>query len=87
MACGCACVISDLPWAHELIEDGTHALIVPPEPDAVAHALRRLLAEPGLAERIGAEARLLVERHRDQVTEMDRLAALYQALADTGTAG
>jgi glycosyltransferase involved in cell wall biosynthesis len=84
MACGCACVISDLPWAHELIEDGTHALIVPPEPDAVAHALRRLLTEPGLAERIGAQARLLVERHRDQLTEMDRLAALYEGLAAAG---
>jgi glycosyltransferase involved in cell wall biosynthesis len=81
MASGCACVISDLPWAHELIEDGEHALLVPPERDAVAAALRRLLTEPGLADRIGANARALVERHRDQRTEMDRLARLYEGLA------
>ncbi|HEU4974689.1 MAG TPA: glycosyltransferase, partial [Baekduia sp.] len=25
MACGCACVLSDLPWVHELIVSGRHA--------------------------------------------------------------
>jgi glycosyltransferase involved in cell wall biosynthesis len=84
MACGCACVISDLPWVHELIEDGRHAVVVPPEREAVAGALRRLLIEPGLAARIGAEARQLVERHRDQRSEMDRLGRLYEELAATG---
>jgi glycosyltransferase involved in cell wall biosynthesis len=83
MACGCACVISDLPWARELIEDERHALIVPPEPEAVAFALRRLLTEPELASSIGAEARALVARHRDQRSEMDRLARLYEELAAT----
>jgi glycosyltransferase involved in cell wall biosynthesis len=81
MACGCACVLSDLPWVHELIEDGRHALVVPPDPGAVATAIRRLLAEPGLAARIGAEARALVEAHRDQSAEMDRLSELYRSVA------
>ena len=81
MACGCACVLSDLPWVHELIEDERHALVVPAEPDAVATAIRRLLTEPGLAARIGAEARALVEAHRDQRTEMDRLSDLYRRVA------
>ncbi len=81
MASGCACVVSDLPWVHELIEGGRHALVVPPEREAVADALRRLLTEPGLAQRIGGEARALVERHRDQQAEMDRLGALYERLA------
>jgi glycosyltransferase involved in cell wall biosynthesis len=84
MASGCACVVSDLPWAHELIEDGRHALIVPPEREAVAVALRRLLSEPGLAERIGAEARALVECYRDQEAEMGRLEQLYTDLARGG---
>ncbi len=81
MACGCACVVSDLPWAHELIVDGEHALVVPAEREAVADALRRLLTEPGLAARLGANARALVERERDQRVEMDRLAALYERMA------
>ena len=80
MACGCACVISDLPWARELIVDGEHALLVAPEREAVAAALRRLLTEPGLATGIGSRARALVERHRDERAEMDRLARLYESL-------
>jgi glycosyltransferase involved in cell wall biosynthesis len=81
MACGCACVLSDLPWVHELIEDGRHALVVAPEPDAVAAAIRRLLQDPDLARRIGEEARALVERHRDQDAEMARLDELYRRTA------
>jgi glycosyltransferase involved in cell wall biosynthesis len=81
MACGCACVLSDLPWVHELIEDGRHALVVAPEPAAVADAIRRLLVDPSLAQRISAEARALVERHRDQQSEMDRLDDLYRRTA------
>jgi L-malate glycosyltransferase len=84
MACGCPCVLSDLPWVHELIEDGRHALVVPPEPQAVAAAVRRLLAEPDLAARIAAEARALVERHRNQRVEMDRLSDLYRSVARNG---
>lgn len=81
MACGCPCVLSDLPWVHELIEDGRHALVVDPEPDAVAAAIRRLLTEPDLAERIASEARALVLAHRDQREEMDRLSGLYRSVA------
>jgi glycosyltransferase involved in cell wall biosynthesis len=82
MACGCACVLSDLPWVHELIEHDVHALVVAPEPEAVAAAIRRLLTEPGLADRLGLAARALVERHRDQRVEMDRLSDLYRTVAE-----
>lgn len=81
MACGCSCVLSDLPWVDELIEDGRHALVVAPTPEAVAAAVRRLLTDPQLAARIGSEGRALVEAHRSQGTEMDRLSALYRAIA------
>jgi glycosyltransferase involved in cell wall biosynthesis len=84
MACGCACVLSDLPWVHELIEDGRQAMVVPPEPDAVAQAIRRLLLEPSLASRLGAEARALAERYRDQQAEMNRLDNLYRRTAGRG---
>ena len=29
LACGCPLVLSDLPWVHELIEPGRHAVVVP----------------------------------------------------------
>jgi glycosyltransferase involved in cell wall biosynthesis len=84
MACGCPCVLSDLPWVHELIEDGRHALVVERESEAVAAAIRRLLTEPELAARIAAEARALVVAHRDQRVEMDRLSDLYRSVARSG---
>jgi glycosyltransferase involved in cell wall biosynthesis len=77
MACGAPCVLSDLPWVREQIGDGREALIVPIERDAVAGALRRLLAGD---EGIAGRARELVERHHDSAVHMDRLADTYRSL-------
>jgi glycosyltransferase involved in cell wall biosynthesis len=77
MACGAPCVLSDLPWVHERIEDGREALVVPIERDAVAAALLRLLdGDEGIALR----ARAFVEREHDGAVHMDRLADAYRAL-------
>ncbi|HWN22659.1 MAG TPA: glycosyltransferase [Gaiellaceae bacterium] len=55
LACGTPLVTADTPAARELLRDGESALLVPPgDPHALAAALRRLAADPGLAERIGA---------------------------------
>jgi glycosyltransferase involved in cell wall biosynthesis len=81
MGAGCACVLSDLPWVTELIEPGRDAITVPVEATVVAEAILRVLAEPGLRERLATNGRALVERHLDREREMDRLAALYAELA------
>jgi glycosyltransferase involved in cell wall biosynthesis len=83
MAAGSAAVLSDLPWAHELIEDGRHALLVTPAEEAVAAAIERLLADPDLAASITAEARALVERRRDRNVELGRIEACYRDLVET----
>lgn len=80
MAAGSATVLSDLPWAHELIEDGRHALLVPPTEEAVAAAIERLVADPALRASISREARALVERKRDRDAELGRLEACYRDL-------
>jgi len=80
MAAGSATVLSDLPWAHELIEDGRHALLVPATDAAVAEAIERLLAEPELRASITNEARALVERTRDRDAELARVEACYRDL-------
>lgn len=80
LACGCPLILSDLPWVRELIEPDRHALVVPIDPDAVAAAIERVLAEPELAARLRSEGRALVEEHRDRDAEMERLAARYRAL-------
>jgi glycosyltransferase involved in cell wall biosynthesis len=80
LACGCPLVVSDLPWVHELIEPDRHALVVPIDATAVADAIGRVLGDPAMAARLGAEGRALVEAHRDSRAEMDRLAAAYREL-------
>jgi glycosyltransferase involved in cell wall biosynthesis len=81
MACGCPVVVSDLPWVHELIAAERDALVVPVDASAVAGALARVLADQELAQRLAGRGRALAEAHRDQATEMDRLAAIYRSLA------
>lgn len=81
LACGCPVVLSDLPWAHELIEPDRHALLVPVDAGAVAEAIERILSDDALASRLASEGRALVEAHRDSRTEMDRLAEALRSLA------
>ena len=53
MAAGAPIVASDLPTVGEVLTDGDNALLVPPEdPDALAAAIRRLLVNHGLADRL-----------------------------------
>ena len=84
MACGAPCVLSDLPWVHELIKDEEHALVVLIDDEAVAEAMRRLLDDRPLASRIRVDARRLVEEHRDSGGETERLCAIYEQVAREG---
>ena len=53
MAAGGPIVASDLPTVREVLADGDNALLVPPEdPAALSAAIRRLLVNPGLADRL-----------------------------------
>ncbi|MDF2750264.1 MAG: glycosyl transferase group 1 [Gaiellaceae bacterium] len=54
LACGTPLVTADTPAARELLVGDESALLVPPgDPEALAAALRRLAAEPELAQRLG----------------------------------
>ena len=62
MAAGKAIVVSDLPSMREVITDGVHGLMVAPEdPHALAGAIRRLLEDRPLRDRLGDAARRLAE--------------------------
>jgi hypothetical protein len=55
LAAGRPVVSTDVGAVPEVLSDGEHALLVPVDrPDALAAAVRRLLHEPGLAERLVA---------------------------------
>jgi glycosyltransferase involved in cell wall biosynthesis/SAM-dependent methyltransferase len=84
LACGVPTVLSDLPWVHELIRDGVHALVVDPRPEPVAAALGRALDDDALRDRLAGEGRRLVERERSEQHELSRLEAIYAAVASEG---
>jgi len=58
MACGLCIVSTNVGGIPYLLEREVDALLVPPDdPDAMAAAVRRILTEPGLAERLSHNAR------------------------------
>lgn len=59
LTAGCPVVASNTGGLAELVTDGENGLLVPAgDPLALAAALRRLLADPALAARLSAAARL-----------------------------
>jgi glycosyltransferase involved in cell wall biosynthesis len=89
MSMGKCVVTTDSPGARGIIEDGTHALIVPPgDPDALREAVRRAWEDDDLRQRLaraghayalslGGEERL----HRDIVDEVVSLLERNSRLA------
>jgi glycosyltransferase involved in cell wall biosynthesis len=64
MACGLCVVSTDAGGVPDLVRDGEDALLVPPDdPDAMAAAVRRILTEPHLAEKLSRNARARAKRH------------------------
>jgi glycosyltransferase involved in cell wall biosynthesis len=58
MTCGLPVVTTEVGGVRELVEDEVTGLVVRPEdPDAIAAAVARLLDDPPLAARLGAEGR------------------------------
>jgi glycosyltransferase involved in cell wall biosynthesis len=84
LACGTPLVTADTPGARELLRDGESALLVAPgEPEALAGALRRLAADPALAERIGAGGHAAYRAHASE----DVLGRRWRGLLERLCAG
>jgi colanic acid/amylovoran biosynthesis glycosyltransferase len=80
LAAGVPAVATAIAGIPELIEDGVTGILVPPsEPEATAEALRKLLDDPGLRNRIGEAGRKKVEREFNLDAECDRLANMMMA--------
>ncbi len=77
-----AIVATAVGGVPELIEDGRHGLLVAAhQPEALAAAIGRLLAEPGLGARLGEAAR---ERFLEQFTVgrmVERMSEIYERYA------
>jgi len=66
MALGVPCVSTPVTGIPELVDDGVTGLLVPPrDPEALAHASERLLADHELADRLARHARRRIEERFD----------------------
>ena len=85
MACGKACVASDVEGPRELLVHQQNGLLVPSEDvDALAGALNRLIENPALRARYGMSARRRVEERFTIEREVAQHEALYLEMLGRG---
>jgi glycosyltransferase involved in cell wall biosynthesis len=78
MACGLCVVSTNVGGIPYLLEHEVDALLVPPnDPEAMAAAVRRILTEPELAERLSRKARWKIEEFDWQVV-LPRWVSLFE---------
>ena len=84
MACGAAVVGSAVPGIQEVIDSGRTGLLCEPTAVALRSAVQRLLKDPALGRRLGAEARRYVEHNLslDRIAELE-LSAYRDVLAQS----
>jgi glycosyltransferase involved in cell wall biosynthesis len=88
MACGLPCVATRVSGSEDLISDGVNGLLVEPEqPAEMAQALRRIIENTELAQRLGSEARATVVRDYQLITIVERCLELYSRLLHRETSG
>ena len=79
MSAGVPVVATDLPVCREVLDDGRCGLLVPPrDADALAEAIRGLLADPALRNRLTQAARERVTRMYDITLAVEKYAALLK---------
>lgn len=85
MAVGRPVVATAAGGTPEVVQDGVNGLLVPPrDPEALARALRRVLTEPGLRDRLVAEGLRTVRERYDVEVSARLLAERYRDLLATG---
>lgn len=81
MACGLACVGADVEGIREVLTDGETGLVLPANPGAWTDAVRRLVEDAALRERLGAAAAEHAARHYDLARTIERERAILGAVA------
>ncbi len=85
MACGLPVVATTAGAFPEVIEDGVSGVLVPPgDARALAGAIRRLMADAALRERLGSAARKRIEETFSWRETARRTLALYQDVISRG---
>ncbi len=86
-SCARPLIASDVPGCREIVRHEQSGLLVPPrDPEALAAALARLARDPYLREKMGKEARRLVEERFAQSLITTQTVALYKNLVGNASA-
>ena len=81
MACGLPCIATGVSGSEDIITDGLNGLLVEPEqPAQMTHALRSLIEDTELAQRLGREGRVTVVREYQLIQIAQRCLDLYWRL-------
>jgi glycosyltransferase involved in cell wall biosynthesis len=81
MACGRACVATDVPGCREAIRDGDNGLLVPArDAEALARAIRHLLERPELRRKMGIRGRERAEMEFAREKVNAETLEVFQAL-------
>jgi D-inositol-3-phosphate glycosyltransferase len=84
MACGTPVVAIEEAGFRDSVLDGETGFLVDPEPGAIAAAIDRLTADPGLAARLGRRGREWVEQRWSWEDAGRRLEAVLEETAELG---
>lgn len=82
MACGLPVAATSVGGVPEAVDDEVGRLVALGEPGRLADALGELVADPGLRDRLGGEARRRVERSFTWSRSAERLADVYRDVVD-----
>jgi glycosyltransferase involved in cell wall biosynthesis len=81
MACGRACIGTDVPGTRELIQQGENGILCGTSPSEIRHAVQGLLGDKALRTRIGARAREFVVENFSLSKVVDLELRLLEGLA------
>jgi len=85
LATGTPLITADTPAARELLVHDRDALLVPPgDAEALAHAVRRLAADPVLGNDVGSRGRATYETHASEQVLGRRWRALLERAIEQG---
>jgi len=86
MACGTPVIVSDVGGLAELVQDGVNGLVVPPgDALSISRALRRLLTDKSLSEKLGREGRETIVKNYSLERCAARLEGIYQEVIREST--
>ncbi|MBA4376700.1 MAG: hypothetical protein C0401_11085 [Anaerolinea sp.] len=78
MSCGLPVVVYDVYGLRDIVENGRDGFLVQPDPDALSDALKELVRNNELRERMGARAKNSVLRNFNMDDSLEKLVRLYR---------